>query len=151
MSNRVWVLVVVVVGVLIGGCAQPRPAPTPGVTVPPRTGEPSTAPSPRMGPTSSPMSSPASSPMDLSVEARDLSFTPRALVAPAGGTTQISIRNDGRVVHNLTIDELQLQLVASPGQTKTADLVDVPPGTYAYYCSVSGHRQAGMEGTLTVR
>ena len=86
----------------------------------------------------------------MAVVARDLSFTPRAIEAPAG-TIPVTLRNDGRIVHNLTIDELDLQLIASPGQTVSGELVDVPPGTYTFYCSVSGHRQAGMEGTLTVR
>jgi plastocyanin len=27
---------------------------------------------------------------------------------------------------------------------------DLPPGTYAFYCSLPGHRQVGMEGTITI-
>jgi uncharacterized cupredoxin-like copper-binding protein len=36
------------------------------------------------------------------------------------------------------------------GGSKTVT-VNVKPGTYKFFCSVPGHRQAGMEGTLTVK
>ena len=85
------------------------------------------------------------------VEARDLSFTPTAISLPASRPATIVLRNAGRVVHNLTIDALGIQIVASPGTTNESTLPSIPPGTYTFYCSVSGHRQAGMEGTLTVR
>jgi uncharacterized cupredoxin-like copper-binding protein len=87
----------------------------------------------------------------LSVQARDLSFTPRELEAPAGGSITITLRNDGRIVHNLTIDALGVAIVASPGHAKTTQLDGLAPGQYPFYCSVSGHREAGMSGTLTVR
>jgi uncharacterized cupredoxin-like copper-binding protein len=87
----------------------------------------------------------------LTVEAHDLSFRPSQLEASAGQPVTLAIHNLGRIVHNLTIDELQVQLIASPGETKSVDLAALPPGTYTFYCSVSGHRQAGMQGTLTVR
>jgi plastocyanin len=84
------------------------------------------------------------------IEAKDLSLTPRAISLPASHGATIVLRNDGRLVHNLTIDALGIQVVASPGTTAEVIVPPIPPGTYTFYCSVSGHREAGMEGTLTV-
>jgi uncharacterized cupredoxin-like copper-binding protein len=88
---------------------------------------------------------------ELSIEARDLSFTPRALETSAGGPVTVTLHNAGRIAHNVTVDELDLQVGAAAGTTESAQVADLPAGTYTFYCSVSGHRQAGMEGTLTVR
>ena len=45
--------------------------------------------------------------------------------------------------------------VDKDGQTvtngKTSLTVDLKPGKYTFYCPVPGHRQAGMQGTLTVQ
>lgn len=43
-----------------------------------------------------------------------------------------------------------LHVAAAPGTISTATLTPTAPGRYSFYCSVSGHREAGMEGVLVV-
>lgn len=63
----------------------------------------------------------------------------------------ITIDNQGEVRHTWTIEgmESDVMLDANSGQTDSGT-VDLEPGTYTFYCDVPGHREAGMEGTLTV-
>ncbi len=80
-----------------------------------------------------------------------LKFDKKALSAKGGAVT-ISMTNMSPVEHNLTVASGSSVLGATPtfsGGTKTLTL-SLKPGTYTFYCSVPGHRQAGMEGTLTV-
>jgi uncharacterized cupredoxin-like copper-binding protein len=80
-----------------------------------------------------------------------LSYDTKALSAPAG-TVTITMTNMSPVEHNVTIAEGSKVLGATPtfaGSSK-AVTVKLKPGKYTFYCSVPGHRQAGMEGTLTV-
>ena len=66
----------------------------------------------------------------------------------------IDFTNSSPVAHDVTIESSSGQkLGATPvfeGGTKTLSL-ELKPGTYKFFCSVPGHRQAGMEGTLTVQ
>jgi plastocyanin len=83
--------------------------------------------------------------------AGDMFYEPTQLSAPAG-TVEITLVNEGAAQHDLVIEELgDLELIplVDPGDTVTGS-VDLEPGTYTFYCSVPGHRAAGMEGTLTV-
>ena len=66
----------------------------------------------------------------------------------------IQFTNSAPLTHNLTIQQGAngAGIGATPtfqGGTKTLT-VNLKPGTYTFYCSVPGHRQAGMQGTLTV-
>jgi len=81
-----------------------------------------------------------------------LKFDPTTLEASAGQVT-IDFTNDSSVPHNVTIEGNGIEEVASDTVTgdKSSVKADLPAGTYTFYCSVDGHKAAGMEGTLTVK
>lgn len=88
----------------------------------------------------------------VTVVARDLAFDPSEVTVSSSHGTVIQLINNGRVTHNLTIDELGVQVVVPAGGTGEVTVEGPEPGaTYQFYCSVSGHREAGMVGTITVR
>lgn len=83
-----------------------------------------------------------------------LAFTRSSLSAKAG-TVTIRFTNTAPEGHNLTIQQGTNGpvIAATPtfqGGTRTLS-VHLRPGTYTFFCSVAGHRMAGMQGTLTVR
>ena len=86
----------------------------------------------------------------VTIEAREFGFSPAALTIPATGATRIVVKDAGRIVHNFTIDALDVQIVVPPGGSGEVTLVDPAPGTYQFHCSISGHKEAGMVGTITV-
>jgi plastocyanin len=82
-----------------------------------------------------------------------LKFTKSSLKSN-GGKVSIQFTNGSSLPHNLTIQQGTGGSVvgATPtfqGGSKTLK-VTLKPGTYTFFCSVPGHRQAGMQGTLTV-
>jgi plastocyanin len=82
----------------------------------------------------------------------DLSFDTETLEARAGNVT-LEMQNPSSVPHNVSIkgrgvDEEGRTVGEGGTSTVTAEL---QPGEYDFYCSVAGHRQGGMVGTLTVR
>lgn len=99
--------------------------------------------------TSSPQPSPLVS-TAIEVQAFDLGFTPTTIELPAAGRSRIVLQNVGYVPHNLTVDALGIQVVAARGSSSETTIMDPAPGTYEFYCSISGHKEAGMVGTLVV-
>jgi len=79
----------------------------------------------------------------------DVDFEPNELSIPADSATEVSLPNKGVALHDFVIDELGIDVAVTPGETGTA-IIDAAAGEYVYYCSVPGHREAGMEGTLIV-
>lgn len=87
---------------------------------------------------------------DVHVRGTDaLKFEPSELEAEAGSIT-IALTSEGSLVHDVVIEEAgNTEVVEARGGTKVGT-VDLEAGTYTFYCSIPGHRNAGMEGTLTV-
>jgi plastocyanin len=80
------------------------------------------------------------------------SYDVRHATANAGPET-VELVNRSPVAHNVTIAQGSKTIAATKtiqGGTATTTAT-LGPGEYAFYCSVDAHRQAGMEGTLTVK
>jgi plastocyanin len=82
-----------------------------------------------------------------------LEYNTKSLTAKAGKVS-VDFTNSSSLPHNVTIESSSGEKVgATPtfsGGSKSVS-VSLKPGTYKFFCSVPGHRQAGMEGTLTVQ
>lgn len=82
-----------------------------------------------------------------------LAFTTTEASAKAGKVT-VDFNNPQGLTHDVAIEDSsgktigKTELIAE-GEDSTS--VNLKPGTYTFYCSVPGHREAGMEGTLTVK
>jgi plastocyanin len=79
-------------------------------------------------------------------------FDQTSLKAAAGSAT-FEFANPASLGHDFCLEqdgsEVGCTDVISGGDTATLD-ADLESGEYTYYCSVDGHRDGGMEGTLTV-
>jgi plastocyanin len=105
--------------------------------------------------TPAPASSPAASAtttLKLAANpAGQLAYDTKQLSAKAG-TVTIEMTNMSPIEHDVAISEGSKIVGQTPvfaGGSKSVT-VKLKPGTYTFFCTVPGHRQAGMEGTLTV-
>ena len=105
---------------------------------------------------------------ELGVEAYEWGFRPQSIVLEQGEEVRLRLENTGTILHDLRIDGLQAEGVVSEstgplqggehelfvgadaGQQGTLTFTPLVPGTYAFYCTVSGHQDLGMEGVLVV-
>ncbi len=78
-----------------------------------------------------------------------LAYATSKASAPAGKLT-VKMANKSGTPHNIVIDGAGAGKTVQGGGVSEFS-ADFKPGTYTYYCSVPGHRAAGMEGKLTVK
>jgi uncharacterized cupredoxin-like copper-binding protein len=96
----------------------------------------------------------APAPQPVKVIAREFAYEPKEIAARSGEIV-FSVMNAGAIEHNFLIDDPAKKTVAkiaviSPGETDQVR-VTLRAGSYAVYCDLPGHREAGMAAPLRVR
>jgi plastocyanin len=84
------------------------------------------------------------------IQASNFEFSPERLTVEPGEEIALRLQSEDSS-HNFAIDGLGLVVDVGGGETATARLRIDEPGKYTYFCTIPGHRDGGMEGTITVR
>lgn len=119
----------------------------------------------------------APEPKAVTLIATDIAYDVEQIEAAVGQPVQLTLENQGVLEHDFSIVEIPLsgevETLEEAGEMADHDMgheedepdvhIAVPttdrgtieftpaaPGEYVYYCTVSGHREAGMEGVLVV-
>lgn len=88
---------------------------------------------------------------EITVIGTEFNFNPSSINVKAGEKIKLTFKNNGGASHNLVMEGLGLKTkTIGSGQTDTVEFTAPASGTYAFFCSVSGHRSSGMEGSLRI-
>ncbi|HET8639602.1 MAG TPA: plastocyanin/azurin family copper-binding protein [Solirubrobacterales bacterium] len=82
-----------------------------------------------------------------------LAYTSTDETTSAGEVT-VEFNNPQALSHDVAIEDSSGEEIGKTDlvtEGTAATTVNLKPGTYTFYCTVPGHREAGMEGTLTVK
>lgn len=86
----------------------------------------------------------------IAVSAKSFEFTPDEITIQAGEDVTI-VLTSADVFHDFMVKGEGHVVGAKRGKTRRGGLRIDEPGTYKIWCSVSGHRSAGMKGTIVVQ
>jgi len=148
--TQVWVGLAIVLTVSLAGCggaADPQwtyaPAPSGDVALDQPTAAPaSQAPAASQAPSGDVLAT-------LEVTAFDLGFKPNAFTVDKAGSYEVKLVNTGTIPHDITFPD-GTKLAANAGATASA-VVAVPAAGLTFICSIPGHADAGMKGTISVK
>jgi plastocyanin len=90
--------------------------------------------------------------LQLAASPTDIKFDTTSLTSKPGKVT-IDFKNPSPIEHDVAIEkegeEIAISERIKEGETSVS--AELAPGTYTFLCTVPGHAEAGMEGTLTVK
>ena len=83
------------------------------------------------------------------IELTEFALSPASVSVPAGGSLEVV--NAGTAAHNLSIADADITTAdLAAGESETLDLSALAPGDHEIICTIPGHADSGMTGTLTV-
>lgn len=93
----------------------------------------------------------ASTTLQLAADPAQIAFDTSELTAKAGKVT-IDFENPSAVPHNVVIEKDGKELAGTPeiAESKESVSAELEAGDYTFVCTVPGHEELGMVGTLTV-
>jgi nitrite reductase (NO-forming) len=91
----------------------------------------------------------AQHPAPITIEAFDLGYTPTQVEVPATGPVTITLHNAGAIQHDILFPAGETTGLVDAGGDGTVT-VDVPAEGIDFWCSLPGHKEAGMKGRITV-
>jgi plastocyanin len=87
----------------------------------------------------------------ITVEGNEYAFIPSTIILKKGQTAEITFKNTGKFPHNLSIADLGIKSkTIKPGEEDIFTLTPDKTGQFGFICTVPGHADKGMKGTLTV-
>jgi uncharacterized cupredoxin-like copper-binding protein len=114
----------------------------------------------------------SSGPETVEIEIENMAFSTKEITLKTGVPVRLVLVNNDVVTHDLSVDiiavditaqtanpddhahkdekEPDLHVGAKPGETGWVEFTPTADGTYTFYCTVPGHKEAAMEGTLVV-
>lgn len=113
--------------------------------------KPATAPTPTTQNTI-PSSAPSTgSAQTVNVSGNEFAFTPATITVKKGQEVKLTFKNNGQYPHNFTVSELGIATnTVGPGEETTITFTPDKTGSFTYICTVPGHADRGMKGTLIV-
>ncbi|MFI3222022.1 MAG: plastocyanin/azurin family copper-binding protein, partial [Methylococcaceae bacterium] len=85
---------------------------------------------------------------DLSIKILAMSYSPTKIEVVKSGRYAVTVSNTATIPHDIVFSN-GTKLMLAPGQ-KASTILDIPDSGLEYLCSLPGHKDAGMSGTITV-
>jgi plastocyanin len=99
-----------------------------------------------------PTSAPNTGALQIDVTGTEFAFSPPTITVKAGKPVRLVFKNMGQYPHNLAIPDLDIYTkTIQPGQQDAVEFTPNKTGSYAFLCTVPGHADQGMRGTLVVQ
>ncbi|MBI2590402.1 MAG: cupredoxin domain-containing protein [Candidatus Blackburnbacteria bacterium] len=87
----------------------------------------------------------------IEVAAGEYTFSPQTISLKKGVLTEIVLKNTGNGIHNLVIPDLSVETESiGHGEETSVEVTPDKEGEFNFSCSISNHKELGMEGTIKV-